>query len=1534
MRRLIPQFLLAFLSLSALGQMVNEMEYFFDNDPGYGMGTSVTITPGATINELFNAPTGALSAGFHDLFVRLKETGGVQTISALSGSFEVGEIVTGSSSAAMGTVLASFDDRLEISTTGVFTASEGLTGGTSGATATLDAFTANWSLPESRLVYVDPAGAGTVLVEELEYFFDADPGYGMGTTFTAFTAAGVVNEMASASTGTLALGFHTLYVRAKAVGGVWGIPESRVVYVDPSGTGAILVEELEYFFDQDPGYGMGTAFTAFTAANVINQIEMVPTGALATGFHTLFIRAKSAGDTWGVPESRLVYVDPTGAGAILVEEIEYFFDSDPGYGMGSKFTAFTAAAVVNELENAATGSLSVGFHTLFVRAKTDGGTWGIPESRLVYVDPSGAANTDITAIEYFFGTDPGVGMATSVSITTPGFTVNEMFSIPAGSVPLGENTLGIRAQNADGVWGMLETKSITNEKDNALNFDGSDDFVVVPDAIGLDLTSAGTLTAWVNPSDLPTDGACRSILAKSWGVGGQNQNAPYQLMLCGSGDVQVILGDNTNAQVLKSTSSILPNEWSHVAATWDGSDLTLFINGVAVGSVSQTTVPLANTEDLYIGSMDGLVGWWQGDLDEISIWNVSSTAAEIQDILTSGLDGTENDLISYYAFDEGDAGIDNTGIVLLPDQTSNTNDGTVTSFSLTGITSNWVEVGVGKVGQIPGEPVELSVVEVSATQIDLSWVDRSFNEDDFVIERSLSSNTAFSQIGTVSADEVTFSDNTVTAGNGYFYRVKATNASGDSPYTSEKFGSTIIAPGNSLQFDGVDDYVDVGEIGLDFTSSSFTIEFWAKRDAIGADGDWIINVGEEPSLSNESIHAGFVSSNQFSFDFKGDALTTDESFTDTDWHHWAVIYDPDALGDDDDRKIYLDGELLKEDDPTAGFSGTNYFKIGQAFGSQFFGGIVDEVRVWDDVRTDTEILSFINTTLVGNEANLIAYYRLDQDQSTDLIVPDRTINDHPGTWVDGGGGVTTPQWVASQGFNADTTPPSVVTQDISVSLDASGNISITTSQIDNGSSDDQTSQGDLLFSLDISSFDCTNLGDNTVVLSVMDETGKSADGTATVTVVDDMLPNVVTQDFSITLDASDQAIVQPSDLDNGSSDNCMFTLSLDITSFGKTELGDNTVTLTAIDDGGNSVSETAIVTVIDNNNPPVVVTQNITVSLDAAGNVSITPDQINNGSTDDITATGDLVLSLDITSFDCSNVGDNMVSLSVTDESSETSTAPAIVTVVDDLPPVVVTRNFEIMLDASDQAVIQSSDVDNGTSDNCSVSLSLDINTFTKDEVGENAVTLTATDAVGNSSSETALVTVLDNNQAPEIFYTFYLDENTQNGKLVGRIVATDPEGDPLTYSIASGNTDDAFSIDAEGNLTVSSSAALDYEVNPTFMLTVQADDGLGGIAMVAITINLNDIDEDVLGVGSEIEVSIYPNPVEKTLFLNFASAPLGKIEVKLFTISGRQVLIPASVQRESDQLLLLDLEGMQPGMYLLKVVDGESVITRNVLMR
>ncbi|MCF6306914.1 MAG: YCF48-related protein [Flavobacteriaceae bacterium] len=164
--------------------------------------------------------------------------------------------------------------------------------------------------------------------------------------------------------------------------------------------------------------------------------------------------------------------------------------------------------------------------------------------------------------------------------------------------------------------------------------------------------------------------------------------------------------------------------------------------------------------------------------------------------------------------------------------------------------------------------------------------------------------------------------------------------------------------------------------------------------------------------------------------------------------------------------------------------------------------------------------------------------------------------------------------------DVDTTPPIVITQDITVSLDQNGVATIDAIDVDNGSTDNITPTNLLTYQLDIYSFFCANIGNNQVSLMVTDLSGNSASATANVTVEDNLAPTILTQNITVDLNGNSSVTIVPEDVDNGSNDNCLITsLILDEDTF--TSVGDFVITLTATDNSNNEDSETAIVTVIN-----------------------------------------------------------------------------------------------------------------------------------------------------------------------------------------------------------------------------------------------------------------------------------------------------------------------------------------------------------------
>jgi len=129
-------------------------------------------------------------------------------------------------------------------------------------------------------------------------------------------------------------------------------------------------------------------------------------------------------------------------------------------------------------------------------------------------------------------------------------------------------------------------------------------------------------------------------------------------------------------------------------------------------------------------------------------------------------------------------------------------------------------------------------------------------------------------------------------------------------------------------------------------------------------------------------------------------------------------------------------------------------------------------------------------------------------------------------------------------------------------------------------------------------------------------------------------------------------------------DNCggVVTVTNDVT-LPISGVGTTTVVTWTYDDGNGNTSIQLQNVVLDDVTAPVVITQNITVTLDDNGEFSISESDINNGSTDNC---GIASMSLDIDTFDCFNLGDYTVILSVEDIGGNISTATAVVTVLGD----------------------------------------------------------------------------------------------------------------------------------------------------------------------------------------------------------------------------------------------------------------------------
>lgn len=219
--------------------------------------------------------------------------------------------------------------------------------------------------------------------------------------------------------------------------------------------------------------------------------------------------------------------------------------------------------------------------------------------------------------------------------------------------------------------------------------------------------------------------------------------------------------------------------------------------------------------------------------------------------------------------------------------------------------------------------------------------------------------------------------------------------------TEWTISSAFFGPKNCLNFDGLNANVWCPNITPTVTSG--TIEFWVNLDVIPEDNARLISRGANYSFGDE-IYLLNNNGRIYTANFvAGDNLSSTDPLPLDVWTHVAIT--ADGTG----SKLYING-ILDDTGGAAAFS-FNTFRFGGQYTAGFYesiDGMMDEVRLWNDVRTESEILENMYKSLVGDEANLVAYYNLDNisgiAQSYPAEVNDGSI----------GGGAT---YLASTAFN-------------------------------------------------------------------------------------------------------------------------------------------------------------------------------------------------------------------------------------------------------------------------------------------------------------------------------------------------------------------------------------------------------------------------------------------------------------------------------------------------------------------------------------
>jgi Secretion system C-terminal sorting domain len=313
----------------------------------------------------------------------------------------------------------------------------------------------NWGLFETRGFYISSTTNNAGNIAAAEFFIDTDPGVGNGTAI-AVPSGSTSNFVATVPTTSLAGGFHFVAIRTKDTDGIWSLFETRGFYISSTTVNAGNIIAAEFFVDTDPGVGNGTAI-AVPSGSSSTFVTTVPTTSLTNGFHFIAIRTKDATGNWGLFENRGFYISSATANVGNITAAEFFIDTDPGVGNGTSIVVSPGSSSAF-VATVPTTSLASGFHFIAIRTKDADGNWGLFENRGFYISTATTNMADITAGEYFFDTDPGIGNGAAFNFTTPGQTVTQAMSlnVPVG-LSQGNHLLILRVKDANGFWSLFDT---------------------------------------------------------------------------------------------------------------------------------------------------------------------------------------------------------------------------------------------------------------------------------------------------------------------------------------------------------------------------------------------------------------------------------------------------------------------------------------------------------------------------------------------------------------------------------------------------------------------------------------------------------------------------------------------------------------------------------------------------------------------------------------------------------------------------------------------------------------------------------------------------------------------------------------------------------------------------------------------------------------------------------------------------------------------------------------------------------------------
>lgn len=286
---------------------------------------------------------------------------------------------------------------------------------------------------QAQISFNLPANSTPANINYAEYFIDTDPGIGSGVSIPLSSSTDVTVNNYSVNLSSINSGVHRIFFRTRDTKGVWSLTNMQTFFklfpaaIIPSNPVSANITKIEYFIDTDPGFGNGVIIPV-TSSNDVTINPSLDISSIASGVHHIYFRSQDANGTWGLTSMQTFFIAnvaaqiPANPVAAKIVKMEYFIDTDPGFGNGKPVLITSSTDVTANNVGIDLTGLGNGVHHIYFRSQDANGSWS--ETNLqtfnillagVTIPPNPVA-ANITKFEYFFDTDPGFGNGKTITI--------------------------------------------------------------------------------------------------------------------------------------------------------------------------------------------------------------------------------------------------------------------------------------------------------------------------------------------------------------------------------------------------------------------------------------------------------------------------------------------------------------------------------------------------------------------------------------------------------------------------------------------------------------------------------------------------------------------------------------------------------------------------------------------------------------------------------------------------------------------------------------------------------------------------------------------------------------------------------------------------------------------------------------------------------------------------------------------------------------------------------------------------------------